>query len=227
MKEEHITDYPSPFSQEIFEKTSREEKIAAIEGHIKGILEIFGCNLSDPSLAKTPQRVAKMYVDELFAGFDEKNFPKISLFPTPLSSPQQSMVVTKVRFFSFCEHHLVPMIGEAFVGYIPHETIIGLSKISRLVRHFAARPQLQERLTAQIVSSLSKLLHTRDVIVTVTAFHTCVMARGAKDESASTTTTVANGLFEKEPSLKAEFLSTILLPQSFQEKKERFFNSSI
>lgn len=208
------TDFPSPFSENTYHLTSREEKIALISGHIQGILEVLGLDLQNESLCETPLRVAKMYVDEVFSGLNEKTFPKISLFKNCNEAKKSSIVITKVKCTSFCEHHLVPMLGTVYVGYIPGTKIIGLSKISRIVRFFASRPQLQERLTSQIGSCLSHVLGHNNVMVYINAIHTCVVARGTKDESSSTVTTFTSGLFEQENSLRLEFLSNL---RTFEE----------
>jgi GTP cyclohydrolase IA len=211
-KKYSTTDFPSPFSTEKYHASSREEKIHVISDHVKGILTILGLDLEDPSLEQTPERVARMYVDEVFSGLNEKTFPKISLFThakNPHLTNTSSFVITKVSFTSFCEHHLVPMLGEAYVGYIPQENIIGLSKISRIVRFFASRPQLQERLSSQIGSCLRTILHNDDIMVYIKATHTCVIARGTKDESSSTITTFTSGRFDEEPQLRTEFLTAI------------------
>jgi GTP cyclohydrolase I len=210
------TDFPNPFSQEKYHQTNREEKIAIVSKHVRGILEVLGLDLEDDSLSQTPERVAKMYVDEVFSGLNEKTFPKISLFNNSSHSTTNSMVITKVKFVSFCEHHLVPMLGTAYVGYIPGKRIIGLSKISRLVRFFASRPQLQERLCAQIGSSLTHVLGHNNIMVYIDATHTCVIARGTKDESSSTITTFTGGAFEENSFHRAEFLATI---RTFDEKE--------
>ena len=209
------TNFPTPFSQQKYHQTTREEKINIVSEHVRGILEVFGFDLADESLSQTPERVAKMYVDEVFSGLNEKTFPKISLFNNSTHASDGSMIITKVKFVSFCEHHLVPMLGTAYVGYLPGKSIIGLSKISRLVRFFASRPQLQERLCAQIGSSLSHILGHNDIMVYINATHTCVIARGTKDESSSTVTTFAGGTFEENSARRSEFLAAI---RTFDEK---------
>ena len=198
------TKYPSPIIPGAYNTLSREEKIRAIAGHVRGIMEVLGLDLENDSLCKTPERVATMYVDEVFSGLDVEALPRMALFEA--ADPAGRMVVTKVRIVSFCEHHLVPMIGTAHIGYIPRDHVIGLSKISRIAQYFAARPQLQERLGAQIGDCLATVLGHDDVAVLVTAQHTCVIARGAKDESAETTTLYTSGVFQQSAPTRQEFL---------------------
>lgn len=200
------TRFPTPCTQESVQKYSRKEKIISIAEHIRGIMEILGLDLTNESLQETPQRVAEMYVDEIFTGLDITNFPEITTFDHTDSLQQVGqMVVTRVSIVTFCEHHLVPMVGEVYIGYLPKERVIGLSKLSRIARYFAARPQLQERLTAQIGDSLATLLGHGDVAVLVTAQHTCVVARGAKDESSKTSTTFISGQFHSSDALRQQF----------------------
>lgn len=209
LKKAATTRFPSPLLPHVFSQRSREEKIAGIARHVKGILEILGLDLTDDSLKRTPERVAAMYVDEIFSGLDVDAFPGISLFDDPEASSLSStgrIIVTRVSIVSFCEHHLVPMIGTAFVGYKPKKTIIGLSKISRIARYFAARPQLQERLSSQIADSLATLLGHEDVAVMITAQHSCVVARGAKDETSGTTTLYTGGIFKTSEEYRREFI---------------------
>jgi GTP cyclohydrolase I len=209
------TRFPTPFLPEVFEKTSDAEKIDKIAFHIRSIMEILGLDLSSDSLKKTPLRVASMYVNEVFSGLHTDRFPSVAMFDNDddeddvAASVVGKMVVTRVSFVSLCEHHLVPMIGTAFIGYIPHGKVIGLSKISRITRYFAARPQLQERLSAQIGDSLATLLNHKDVAVLLTATHCCVIARGAKDEMSETKTLYTDGLFEESLDQRQEFLRII------------------
>ena len=197
---------------------SESEKIEAITSHFKEIMTILGLDLSDPSLQKTPERVAKMYVQEVFQGISLDTFPEISFFKEEMSeSDYQGVVVTKASFTSYCEHHFVPMIGVAYVGYIPHGKVIGLSKISRIVRYFAARPQLQERLSAQIADCLAILLENEDIAVTIYAQHTCVISRGAKDESGLTMSSYTRGAFLNNPETRKDFHR--LVDQMIEQEK--------
>jgi GTP cyclohydrolase IA len=204
-----VTHFPSPMRLAAHALTN-EEKIEIIESRFKDILEILGLDLENDSLARTPYRIAKMYVEEIFSGLEEKNFPSISFFKDECHPEHKTnMVFVKVGFTSFCEHHFVPMEGCAYIAYIPETKLIGLSKIPRIVRFFAKRPQLQERLTAQIADSLAILLDINNVAVSLTARHHCVMARGIQDESSHTITKVLRGLFESDKDLRREFFEGI------------------
>ena len=204
-----ITNFPSPILKKIAE-LSEEEKIHMIAHHFRKIMEVLGLDLNDDSLAKTPYRVAKMYVQEVFSGLDVNNFPDISFFKDEFHHEHKArMVFVKVGFTSFCEHHFVPMTGFAYVAYLPGDKIIGISKIPRLVRFFARRPQLQERLTAQIADSLALLLQTDDVAVSINARHYCVMARGIQDENSHMITNVLRGQFNTREDLGREFFEGI------------------
>ncbi len=202
------TRFPTPLAAD--SHLGNEEKIASIASHVRSILEILGLDVEHHSLKKTPERVASMYVNEVFSGLDLEAFPSIALFEQE-GDPSFShhMVFTKVSLVSFCEHHLVPMVGSACIAYLPKDKIIGLSKLSRIARYFAARPQLQERLTSQIGDSLATILGHNNVAVCMTAKHTCVAARGAKDESSETTTLYTDGLFHSSVEHRREFLDMV------------------
>jgi GTP cyclohydrolase IA len=184
--------------------TSQEEKIRTIEAHFEKILEALGLDLSDESLAKTPRRIAQMYVSELFCGLDPENFPQMSYLPDNSSN---LVLVKEISVNSTCQHHFVPMTGSASVAYIPNGKILGLSKVNRLVDYFCRRPQLQERLTNEIASSLSLILGTEDVAVAITATHACVTMRGIKDKSSITRTHALRGKFQSDTALRAELFS--------------------
>ncbi len=204
-----VTNYPSPLNQRALE-ISNEKKIHQITEKFREILEILGLDLNDESLAKTPERVAKMYVNEIFSGLNSNSFPKISFIEDKFQHNSHSnMVFMKVHFISFCEHHFVPIAGYAYVAYVPNGKLIGLSKIPRIVRFFAKRPQVQERLTAQIADSLSILLDTEDVGVSIIAEHYCVIARGIEDENGHTITNVLRGRIEKDETLRREFFEAV------------------
>lgn len=196
--------FPHPVNKKKFALSSeqKKEKIAQKMGEI---LEILGLDLSDPTLAKTPDRIAKMYVDEIFWGLDPENFPETTLHKECL--PEESVYIKKISFVSFCEHHFVPMIGSVNIAYIPKKHLLGFSKIHRIVHYFAARPQLQERLTAQIADCLSTILETEDVAVSIEAKHFCVLARGVKDASGDAETFILNGKFKEQ--LRSEFFLNI------------------
>jgi GTP cyclohydrolase I len=205
-----ITRFPYPMTSEQNIK-SDEEKIALISDRFRDIMEVLGLDLQDESLARTPNRVAKMYVQEVFAGLDINNFPEISFIENKYHSldKRSNIVFVKVSFTSFCEHHFVPMIGEAYVAYLPNKKLIGLSKIPRIVRYFARRPQVQERLTAQIADCLAILLESEDVAVSLTAQHFCVAARGIEDTNGFASTNVLLGKFETDSGVKQEFFEAI------------------
>ncbi len=203
-----LTNYPSPIIENV--NLDSEQKIDIIEGHFREIMRTLGLDLTDPSLAKTPRRVAKMYVNEVFSGLDTSNFPSITLIPDHYHEGQEgNLVLVKVEFTSFCEHHFVPIHGTAHVAYLPNGQLIGLSKIARVVRYFSRRPQLQERLTAQIADSISILLDTDHVAVSLTAIHYCVIARGIEDQAGTATTQVLRGNFKKDETLRRQFLESI------------------
>ena len=184
-----------------------EEKINRIAHHFARIMDTLGLDLDDDSLCGTPKRVAKMFVQELFSGLDPGNKPEISLFENRYG--YKSMLVERdITLYSSCEHHFVPIIGKVHVAYIPHDKVIGLSKINRLVQYYAKRPQVQERLTIQISSAMKEALRHNDVAVVVEAEHLCVASRGIKDTNSSTVTGSYSGQFENE-AIKQEFLSHI------------------
>lgn len=204
-----VTHFPTPMLQGKA-PLSDEKKIEIIAGHFRQIMEVLGLDLTNDSLIKTPCRVAKMFVQEVFSGLSEKNFPNILFFEEEFHGPHEpSMILTKVGFTSFCEHHFVPMSGFAHVAYLPNKKIIGISKIPRLVRYFANRPQLQERLTAQIADSLAILLESEDVAVSIFANHQCVIARGIQDENNHTTTHVLRGKFRTDQGIRQEFFEAL------------------
>jgi len=186
---------------------SEEDKINKISDSFKEIMLTLGLDLNDDSLKETPNRVAKMYVQELFSGLDESKMPDSSLFINDYS--YNSMLVEKdIELYSICEHHFVPIIGTAHVAYIAKDNIIGLSKINRIVRYFSRRPQVQERLTKQIVDALKTILNIEDIACVIDAKHLCVNMRGVKDTQSSTITAVYSGKFQKD-NIKQEFLQYI------------------
>lgn len=184
---------------------SREEKKEKIEYHMREILELLSLDLSDDSLMETPHRIAKMYVDEVFSGLDYANFPKITVIENKMKCDEM-VRVKDITLTSTCEHHLVTIDGLATVAYIPRGKIIGLSKINRIVRFFAQRPQVQERMTQQVLVALQTLLESEDVAVRIDATHYCVKARGVLDATSETTTTALGGIFKRNPATRAEFL---------------------
>lgn len=181
-----------------------EEKIRIIEGHFREIMNALGLDLDDDSLKGTPERVAKMYVKEIFSGLDPENKPGIKLFENKYRY-RQMLVEKNITLYSNCEHHFVPIIGKAHVGYISNGKVIGLSKLNRMVQYFSRRPQVQERLTVQIANELRNILETDDVAVVIEAVHLCVSSRGIKDSNSSTITSEYSGAF-REQATRAEFL---------------------
>ena len=169
----------------------KKEKIALL---FKEIMKTMGLDLSDDSLQGTPQRVAKMYIDEIFAGLNPQNEPKIALFDNKYQY-NQMLVEKDIQLYSNCEHHFVPIVGKAHVAYISSGKVIGLSKLNRVVQYFAKRPQVQERLTNQIAVYLQEKLGTENVAVIIDAKHLCVSSRGIKDDSSSTVTCFYGGTF--------------------------------
>lgn len=192
---------------------SDSEKITKISHHFQKIMEIMGLDLNDDSLKGTPNRVAKMYINEVFSGLDSKNLPKMSLFPN--NYQYDGMLVEKdIEVYSTCEHHFVPIIGKAHVAYIAGDNIIGLSKINRIVQFYSKRPQVQERLTIQILNKLKEVLKTEDVACIIEAKHLCVNMRGVRDTKSATITAKYSGNFNKD-SFKQEFLSHVNLESNF------------
>jgi GTP cyclohydrolase IA len=203
------THFPSPIVKRDPPLTE-EEKIDLIADRFKEILEILGLDLTDESIAYTPYRIARMYVQEFFSGLDERNFPEVRFFKSNYHlEGHKDIVLIKVSFTSFCEHHFVPIIGFAYIAYIPNDQLIGLSKIPRIVRFFARRPQVQERLTAQIADCLAILLQTENVAVSLNARHHCVIARGIQDENSHMITNVLRGEFQENEKLRKEFFEGI------------------
>ena len=209
MGEEHIsTSVDTPLRADAFEKDD-DLKIELIEKHFREIMLILGLDLDDDSLRGTPHRVAKMYVKEIFRGLNPAHKPKISLFENKYQY-KQMLVEKNISFYSNCEHHFVPIIGKAHVAYISSGKVIGLSKLNRIVRYFAARPQVQERMTVQIANELKKVLQTDDVAVVIDAKHLCVSSRGIKDETSSTVTSDFSGKFQ-DAQTRNEFLKYLEL----------------
>lgn len=203
----HIgTSEKTPMRADAFERTEAE-KIENIQSHFSKIMKEMGLDLTDESLSGTPYRVAKMYIKELFYGLNPNNRPKISTFPNTYGY-QNILVEQDINIDSSCEHHFLPIIGKAHVGYIPKHKVIGLSKINRLVDYYAHRPQVQERLCIQIFKDLQETLGTKDVIVVISAKHLCVSSRGIKDKESFTTTLNYGGVFV-DLDKRAEFFNLL------------------
>ena len=183
---------------------SDEEKRQKIKKSMTEVMQALGLDLNDDSLQDTPNRIAKMYVDEIFSGLDYHNFPKITQIENKMSI-EQPVQVTDISLTSTCEHHFVTIDGTATVSYIPDKTVIGLSKINRLVGFFAQRPQVQERLTQQVMVALQALTGTKNVAVSINATHYCVKARGIRDTKSYTKTSALGGLFNTDRDLRREF----------------------
>jgi len=184
---------------------SREEQKQKIEVHFREIMKVLALDLRDDSLQDTPRRVAKMYVEEIFSGLNYRHFPKVTVIENKMQVDEM-INVRKISLSSTCEHHFVTIDGEATIAYIPQKKVIGLSKINRIVRFFAQRPQVQERLTEQVLVSLQTLLETDDVAVRITATHFCVKSRGVMDSNSETSTTSLGGAFKHVPATRKEFL---------------------
>ena len=182
-----------------------EQKYERIKGLLAEVVATLGLDLKDDSLSETPHRIAKMYLEEIFSGLDYQNFPKIAVIENKMNVDEM-VKVSRINLISTCEHHFVTIDGLAKVAYIPAEKIIGLSKINRIVKFFSQRPQVQERLTQQILVALQVLLNTDNVAVSINATHYCVKSRGIMDANSETSTTALGGSFKTNPQTRAEFL---------------------
>lgn len=210
---EHIsTGIETPMMPSAFDMTD-EEKIRKIEFHFKEIMETMGLDLRDDSLKGTPNRVAKMYVQEIFSGLNPANKPKIALFENKYQY-NQMLVEKDITFYSNCEHHFVPIFGKAHLAYISSGKVIGLSKLNRIVNYYAKRPQVQERLTVQIAKEMQEALGTDDIAVLIDAKHLCVSSRGIKDNSSATVTSYYGGKFNNEL-VRNEFLKYLDLKSNY------------
>jgi GTP cyclohydrolase I len=212
--EDHVqTSDVTPIREDAFEK-SDEEKISIIKKNIREIMHTLGLDLNDDSLMGTPARVAKMFVKEIFSGLKPELRPKSSIFENKYNYGEM-LVEKNINVYSTCEHHLLPIVGKAHVAYISNETVIGLSKINRIVEYYSKRPQVQERLTKQIVAELQEVLKTEDIACVIDAKHLCVNSRGIKDIDSSTLTSEFGGKFKYDQKTKDEFLKYIQLETSF------------
>ncbi|MGB5418585.1 GTP cyclohydrolase I FolE [Algibacter sp.] len=192
--DDHLsTGLETPMKKDAF-KLSDSEKKERIAILFEEIMDVMGLDINDDSLQGTPERVAKMYIDEIFSGLNPANKPNIALFENKYKY-NQMLVEKNITFYSNCEHHFVPIIGKAHVAYISSGKVIGLSKLNRIVQYFAKRPQVQERLTNQIANELKSILETEDVAVIIDAKHLCVSSRGIKDDTSSTVTAFYGGRF--------------------------------
>lgn len=195
---------PTPTTEELYSRTDKA-KIEILTKKFTEIMTILGLDLTDDSLAETPLRLAKMYVNEVFAGLKVENFPKCTTVENKMKT-NQMVVIKNIKIMSLCEHHFTTIHGVAHVAYLPKDKVIGLSKINRIVDYFCRRPQVQERLTKQISQALKEVLETDDVAVYIDSKHYCVISRGVQDQSSSTVTSDLSGNFFNEPSCREEFL---------------------
>lgn len=190
-----------------------DQKINLIQEKVGEILHTLGMDLTDDSLKGTPKRVAKMFVNEIFSGLHPDNKPKASTFENKYKYGE-ILVEKNITLYSTCEHHLLPIVGKAHVAYISNGSVVGLSKMNRIVQYYAQRPQVQERLTLQVVEELQKVLKTKDVACVIDAKHLCVNARGISDITSSTVTAEFGGVF-KQQDKKQEFLDYIKIETEF------------
>lgn len=211
--ENHIgTNAKTPLRPDAFD-ISEEEKIRRIEKSVTEIMNTLGLDLTDDSLKGTPKRVAKAYVKEIFGGLNPERKPTSSTFENNYHYGEM-LVEKNIVVYSTCEHHFLPIVGRAHLGYISNGKVIGLSKMNRIVEYFAKRPQVQERLTMQIVQEMQKILGTDDVACVIDAKHLCVNSRGIKDIESSTVTAEFGGKF-KDPATRKEFLDYIKLETKY------------
>jgi GTP cyclohydrolase I len=192
----------TPIADTSLDNTHKYDRIKAL---MTELLTTMGLDLKDDSLAETPHRIANMYVNEIFSGLDYHNFPKIAVIDNKMNVDEM-IKVSNINLISTCEHHFVTIDGSAKVAYIPSNKIIGLSKINRIVKFFSQRPQVQERLTQQILIALQTLLETENVAVSIDATHYCVKSRGIMDVNSETSTTALGGSFKTNAQTRAEFL---------------------
>jgi GTP cyclohydrolase I len=201
-----LTSVDTPLRSDAF-KIDDELKIELIEKNFKDIMQILGLDLSDESLKDTPKRVAKMYVKEVFSGLNPENKPQPTLFENKFKF-NEMLIEKNITIYSYCEHHFVPIIGQAHIAYFPKDHVIGLSKLNRFAQYYAKRPQVQERLTIQIANELKETLQTDDVAVVIDADHLCVASRGVNDVNSSTITSSYHGKFLNDE-IRKEFINHI------------------
>ncbi len=213
MGDDHISAAEdTPMRKDAFALNDKE-KIEKIKGSVTDILHTLGLDLNDDSLKGTPTRVAKMFVNEIFGGLNPEKKPNASTFDNKYKYGEM-LVEKNITLYSTCEHHLLPIVGRAHVAYISNGSVVGLSKMNRIVDYYAKRPQVQERLTIQIVKELQKVLNTKDVACVIDAKHLCVNSRGIRDIESSTVTAEYGGKF-KEAAVRSEFLNFIKLDTKF------------
>ena len=186
--------------------TNEEQKISLIADNVRNTMTVLGLDLEDDSLADTPNRVAKMYVNEIFYGLNPDYFPKITVVENKFKYDEM-LVEKNIKVMSFCEHHFASIVGTATIGYIPNGKVVGLSKLNRVTDYFARRPQVQERLTAQVYHTLVEILGTKHVAVLIDAEHFCVKSRGIEDLGSSTVTSKLGGAFKEDLATRTEFMA--------------------
>lgn len=212
--EDHVgSSAKTPLRADAFDLADAE-KIERIQKNVYEILDTLGMDLGDDSLQGTPKRVAKSFVNELFSGLNPANKPHLSTFDNNYKYGEM-LVEKNIVVYSTCEHHLLPIVGRAHIAYISNGNVIGLSKMNRIVEYFAKRPQVQERLTMQVVQALQEALGTDDVACVIDAKHLCVNSRGVKDIDSSTVTSEFGGKF-KSKETKREFLDYIKMETKFE-----------
>ncbi len=205
-----MTSADTPLRADAFDK-SDAEKMVTIEKHFHIIMEEMGMDMTDDSLQGTPHRVAKMFIQEIFSGLNPANKPKISVFDNSYNYDKM-LVEANISFNSTCEHHFLPIVGKAHIGYVSSGKVIGLSKLNRIVDYYSRRPQVQERLIMQIFNELKTVLATDNVIVVMEATHLCVSSRGIKDESSYTSTIQYGGIFNEKEN-RNDFFNLINQPK--------------
>lgn len=214
MGDGHIPgNHETPLRADAFDLTD-DEKMNKIENHFFEIMNVLGMDMEDDSLKRTPHRVAKMFVKEIFGGLNPDKRPKMSTFENKYKY-NQMLVEKDITVYSTCEHHFLPIVGRAHVAYMSKGRVIGLSKINRIVDYYARRPQVQERLTMQVVRAMQEALGTEDVACVIDAKHLCVNSRGIKDIESSTVTAELGGAFRNNPTTRAEFLKYIGMDTRF------------
>jgi GTP cyclohydrolase I len=205
-----MTSAETPLRPDAFDK-SDADKMQTIEKHFHIIMEEMGLDMTDDSLQGTPHRVAKMFIQEIFSGLNPANKPKISVFDNSYNYDKM-LVEANISFNSTCEHHFLPIVGKAHIGYVSSGKVIGLSKLNRIVDYYSRRPQVQERLIMQIFNELKTVLETDNVIVVMEATHLCVSSRGIKDESSYTSTIQYGGIFNEKEN-RNDFFNMINQPK--------------
>jgi len=193
----------NPILKEYNDINEKERELLIAE-HIYKIMILLKLDLTDNSLKDTPVRISKMYINEIFSGLNYKNFPKITFIDNTMKI-NEMIIVRNIVLISTCEHHFITINGQATIAYIPKNKIIGLSKINRIVQFYAKRPQVQERLTKQILTVLQVLLETKNIAIIINMDHFCVKARGVCDVNSSTITSSFSGLFESDKNIRDEF----------------------